>query len=406
MKVLLVDDEPLILAALRRMLGRVRPEWTVDTAGGGLPALARFEESPPDLIVADLDMPDLDGLSLLARVRDQHPATVRIVLSGTGDPATRLRTATVAHHFLAKPCEVDDLLEVLDRARPLAVQRAEPVPAAILAADTLPSAPPVYAALSRTMADDHSSLSDIERIVEQDQAITARVLQVVNSAFFGLPRPVDSLSRALPFLGLQALGTLVLSVEAFRAFDGSRRCTGFSFDDHRIHGLLAGRIASRLAPSRDRDTAFTAGLLHDVGTLLLADRLPDQLSAVLEAARSSGRPVHQVEHELLGMSHAAVGGRLLRLWGLPEALAEVVERHHDEGAFCGGWGVGAAVRAADVLARRLTIEAGLDSHPPLHPPVMEPLLEDAVEEGVGLEWARDVAEEEVLKAATERVGRG
>lgn len=402
MKVLLVDDEPLILAALRRMLGRVRPEWTVDTAGGGLEALMRLQGAPPDLILADLDMPDLDGLSLLARVRDRHPATVRIVLSGTGDPVTRLRTARVAHHFLAKPCELDDLLAVLDRARPLALQRRDPLPAAILSTDSLPSAPPVYAALSRAMADESSSIRDIERIVEHDQAITARVLQLVNSAFFGLPAPVTSLSRALPFLGLQALRTLVLSVEAFRAFDGSRHCRGFSFDDHRVHGLLAARIAQRLAPSRERDTAFTAGLLHDVGTLLLADRLPERLSPVLQTALASERPVHEVEQEVFGTTHAAVGSALLRLWGLPDPLVEVVERHHEPGAFCTEWGVGAAVRAADVLARQLTLEGGLDRCPVSRAPDLEPPLEEVIEEGVGVEWAREVAEEEVRKAVVDR----
>lgn len=401
MKVLLVDDEPLILAALRRMLGRVRPGWAVRTAEGGREALTQLETDPPDLVLADLDMPDLDGHTLLEQVRDRWPATVRIVLSGTGDPGTRLRTAAVAHHFLAKPCELEDLLAVLDEARPLALRREEPVASAILSTAALPSAPPIYAALSRAMAGD-PSLQDIERIVEQDQAIAARVLQVVNSAFFGAPTPVTSLSRALSFLGLKALRTLVLSAEAFRAFEGARRCPAFSMDDHRVHGLLTARIASRLAPSRERDTAFTGGLLHDVGTLLLADRLPERLAPLLERTLASGHPLHLLEEEALGTTHAGVGAQLLRLWGIPDAVVEVVERHHEPGSFCREWGVGGAVRAADVLARRFTLGAGLEIRPRGPEPLLDPALERLLDDAVGLESAGVIAEEEGQRAVLDR----
>lgn len=400
MKVLLVDDEPLILGALQRVLARTRPEWTVDGAQGGMAALLKMKAHPADLVMADLDMPGLDGIALLTAIRDHYPGTVRIVMSGTGDPDVRLRTVPLAHRFLTKPCEMRDLLKVLDESAPLAVQRTDPLVETIISLDALPSAPPVYAALSSAMAND-PSIRDIEEIVMKDQAIAAKVLQIVNSAFFGAPRLVTSLPQALSFLGLSALRSLVLTVEAFKVFDSSKGCAGFSFEEHQVHGLLTARIASRTVLPRERETAFTAGLLHDVGTLILASRVPEVFQEVLRVSRDTCRPVEDVETERMATSHAVVGAQLLGLWGLPGSIVEIVGRHHEPGAFSQGWGAGAAVRVGDVLAHVAMSEMGMDPSGPAAP-LLDPALEAGMLEAGGLEALEAIAREEAGRAIMEQ----
>lgn len=403
MRVLLVDDEPLILRALERVLRRSRPGWVVESVAGGAEALRSMAAAPADLVLADLDMPGLDGVALLSAIRDHHPTTVRMVLSGTGDPAVRLRTVPLAQRFLAKPCEIDVLLEALDDAARLLAGGRSPALDAVVALDTLPSSPPIYGALSRALDRDGTSMRDLEEIVQQDPAIAARVLQIVNSAFFGLPRTVESLSQALAFLGMSALRSLVLSVEAFKVFDASRSCPGFSLESHRSHALLAARIASRVAPSRERDTAFTAGLLHDVGKLVLASRAPDAYARVQAMVRLRGRNAYEVEEEILGLSHAAVGEALLRLWGLPGTVLAIVGRHHEPGAFAEGWGAGAAVRTANRLARGAARAAGLEEGLPPDVSLEDPPLEKAARTAGGLQAMEEVAREEMGRVLVELV---
>lgn len=400
MKVLVVDDEPLILGALQRVLARTRPQWSVDGAEGGVAALMKMKSNPPDLVMADLDMPGLDGVALLTAIREHYPNTVRIVISGTGDPDVRLRTVPLAHRFLTKPCEIRDLLKVLDDVAPTADAREAPVVSQVIDLDSLPAAPPVYAALSRAMTGD-PSIQEIEAIVMKDQAIAAQVLKIVNSAFFGAPRLVTSLPQALSFLGLSALRSLVLTVESFKVFDSSSACREFSFEEHQTHGLLTARIASRAVLPRERETAFTAGLLHDVGALILASRVPAAYTNVLRRAVAEQRPLEEVELEMMATGHPVVGAQLLGLWGLPEVIVDIVARHHEPGAFATGWGAGAAVRVGDVLAHMAMAEMGRASHGP-PAPLLDPALHQGVEEAGGMEALESIAREEAGRAIMEQ----
>ncbi len=359
-RILVVDDEPLVVGALERMLRRLRPGSHVAAVTDGMTALNRLDAEAFDLVIADLDLPGLDGLAILEQVRDRHPQVVRFVLSGCEDPAVRLRTVPLAHRFLAKPCELRDLLEALEQVEHVngAVEDAE-VAAAVAATDALPSAPPLYLALTRALSKPDTSMNEVARIVASDDAMSSRVLQVVNSAFFGLPQEVTSITQALAFLGLQALKSLVLSVEAFRVFRQAEECRGFSLDAHKVHVLLTARIASRIVPPAERDEAFTAGLLHDVGKLVLSSRLPARYGPVLEAAQQGGEALHIVEQRMLGIDHAAAGAALLRLWGLPVQLLDAVTQHHDASSLPKVWSSATALHVADLLAHAAAAEVGL-----------------------------------------------
>ena len=188
--------------------------------------------------------------------------------------------------------------------------------------------------------------------------MTTKILQLVNSAFFGLPQSASSVSDAAMYLGLATLRSLVLSVQVFSQFT-ARTIEEFSIDAVSQHCWLTGVIARQIAQAehcdaKADDQCFLGGLLHDMGCLILADGLPEQYSRVLRLAKESGRPLWEVEQAELGASHAEVGAYLLGLWGLPVVGIEAVALHHRPSAsLVPGFSPVIAVHVADYLAHRL-----------------------------------------------------
>jgi putative nucleotidyltransferase with HDIG domain len=194
---------------------------------------------------------------------------------------------------------------------------------------TLPTAPTSYHELNRVLSSPEVAASDVAEIIEGDVALFAKVLQLVNSAFFGLGRRITSAREAVAYLGIAPLRSVILSVELMRTFKLARPIDGFSLDTLEQHAAIVARTAGRLVRSTRRaENAFTAGLLHDIGKLVLASEHPDKLEALLAEAHATGRPLHQVEREQTGTTHAEIGAYLLGLWGLPYAVVEAVAHHH------------------------------------------------------------------------------
>lgn len=400
MRILLVDDEPLVVGALERMLRRLRPNSRVAAVTSGRAALNLLEAEPFDLVITDLDLPEMDGLSILECVRDRHPQVTRLILSGCEDPVVRLRTVTVAHRYLSKPCDIRDLLEALEHVEEVRTSITDPeIAAAIGATDALPAAPPMYAALTRALTRPETSMHEVARIIATDDAMATRVLQVVNSAFFGLPQEVASITQAVAFLGLQALKSLVLSVEAFRVFRSSDACAGFSLEAHKMHVLLTARIASRIVAQPDRESAFTAGLLHDVGKLVLASRLPVRYAPVLTVAREERRPLHVVERAMLGVTHGDAGAALLRLWGLPDAACEAAQLHHSPAGLMRVWSTGPAVHVANALANEAAARTGLSGGDVVYEPADDKLIASTGVLGL-MEHYRTIALQEASRVAS------
>lgn len=329
-RVLFVDDEPRILEGLRRMLRSQRHDWELAFAPGGETALALMEASPFDVIVSDMRMPGIDGAALLCRVREQYPQVVRIVLSGHTELSTALRVVPIAHQFLAKPCDAQMLRVAIERACHLrALLSDEHIRRTVAALGDLPSLPRTYEALTQALADPDTSLQKVAKIIEQDVGISAKVLQLVNSAFFGVSHSMTNIQSAVSYLGINTLKSLVLSVEIFRAFQPKNELPGFSLEKLQSHARLAAHIAARLpVPKHLLDIAMVASMLHDVGKLILAWKLSSHFEKALTEAQEAHCPVYQVEERMDGFSHAEIGAYLLGLWGLPYTVVEAVALHH------------------------------------------------------------------------------
>jgi HD-like signal output (HDOD) protein len=193
----------------------------------------------------------------------------------------------------------------------------------------LPSLPRTYHALTLALADPNTSIQKVAAIVEFDVGIAAKILQLVNSAFFGIARSITNIQGAVGYLGVSTLRSLVLSVEVFRVFAPKGPIQGFSLEDLQRHARLTSYLAARLpVPSHLVDITMVAGILHDVGKLIMAWKLTGRFKKLMAEAEQEQCPLYKVEEREYGFSHAEIGAYLLGLWGLPYAVVEAVALHH------------------------------------------------------------------------------
>lgn len=367
-KILFVDDDPRILDGLKRMLRGQRHEWDMAFAESGKAALEILSEAPHDVIVSDMRMPGMDGAELLSRVQEAYPSTVRIVLSGHAELEAALRAVPVAHQFLSKPCESDVIRNVVERACSLQTLVGDESIASLIGdIDALPSLPRVYHALLTALVDPEVSLDDVAEIVSQDIGITAKILQIVNSSFFGVPKEITDLRQATTFLGLNMLRNLTLSAEVFRAFEHCKATGAFSLESMQAHSTLTARIARHLLDDKKMaEDAFMAAMLHDIGKLILVTEPSGGYSPVMAAAAGSQVPLHLLEEQIQGVSHAEVGAYLLGLWGMSYPVVEAVANHHHPARVeQDDFGILGAVHVANALANEVIgVAAHSDGCPP------------------------------------------
>jgi HD-like signal output (HDOD) protein len=333
-RILFVDDEAMVLAGLKRSLRPMREEWEMVFAAGGEEALAAIDRQAFDIIVTDMRMPGMDGAQLLEEVQRRSPQTLRMVLSGQSDRETIMRSVNPAHQFVSKPCEGEELKSRLIRAFALKDLLQNPdLRELVTKLDYLPSLPQVYLQLNEELRRPEPSLQRIDELIGADMAMTAKILKLVNSAFFCLPCEISSASRAVQFLGLDTLRTLVLTAHVFERFQ-SRLLTADDVQQISEHSLAVSNSARKIAIFEHasqliQDQSFTTGLLHDAGKLILASTLGEQYGKVLAHREQADIGLYAAECELLGCSHAQVAAYLFGLWGLPSTIVEAVAWHHD-----------------------------------------------------------------------------
>jgi len=360
-RILFVDDEPNVLSGLRNLLRKQRHQWDMLFATSGPEALAELAKSPVDVIVSDMRMPGMDGAALLTRVRDLYPQTARIVLSGHAERDAIARVVSVAHQFLSKPADAGAVQAVIERTCQFqSLMHDEGIRRVVGTLDRLPSLPEVYWELVRATENPDTGLSDIARIVERDPAMSVKVLQLVNSAYFGLAQKTDSISRAVTYLGIENLKGLLVAVHVFGA-DDAPHVDGLSPTALRDESLMTATLARQIVKDPTlADAAFTAGVVHDVGQLVLGRDPEKKYGEVLRHAAERGQPLASVEREEMGVTHGIVGAYLLGVWGLPYLLAETVAFHDTPGAVTeGNLDLLGAVHLADGL-----ITAGLAGRDP------------------------------------------
>lgn len=362
-RVLFVDDNQRVLDGLRRSVRIQGVAWTAAFSDSGRDALDRLALSPFDVVVADMRMPLMDGAELLAAVAHHHPRAIRLVLSGQMDKRAAERAAAVSHGFLSKPVPGNTLCATIDRL--LGMRSRLPNDAlrdVVNAVGALASPPASCAAILSVTADPHTTITAVAAAIERDIAFTAKLLQLSNSAFFGTRRSVTTVEGAIGHLGLATVRAIAVSEGVVASVAANGTAVGDSIDEIERHSLLVARVARRIVPrSTMADDAFTAGLLHDIGKLLLMTQLPERYERVLDEARGRNRALHVVEAET-GATHADVGGYLLGLWGLPDTVVDAVAQHHAPRADASEIDLVTVVHAANALVHENAARSG--SWPP------------------------------------------
>lgn len=332
-RVLFVDDEPMVLAGLQRTLRPLRAEWDMSFVTSGTEALALLERTPHDVIVSDMRMPGMNGAELLCEVMRRFPKTARFILSGFADKDLTMQCAAAAHQFLSKPCDSDTLKSVINRALQINHRMANEATRTLVSRLlVLPSLPTLYYEIIEALQDPEVSLDTIGRLVSRDAAMTAKLLQLVNSAFFGSAHKVTTATEATLILGLETVKSLALWTHVFALYQ-TRTDTRFSIQALSVHSLSTGIMARGIAsleraPQATLDESMTAGLLHDVGKLALAANLPAEYDRALIRAEQEHISLCEAERAEFGASHAEVGAHILGLWGLPAPIVEAAALHH------------------------------------------------------------------------------
>ncbi|MBK6921122.1 MAG: HDOD domain-containing protein [Deltaproteobacteria bacterium] len=322
-QVLFVDDDHGVREGLRRALRRYRERFECHFAASAAQARTLLETQSFDLALIDLSLPDVDGVSLLAYLRDNHPVVVRAAFSGTCEVKQCIDALTFAHRFVSKPVTPDRLAEHISECLAAGGGCHNAFAAALRSLSEPSAMPAVHAEALRELSARDPSRRNLVEIIQRDIGITARLLKLANSSWFGAPRPVTSLDRACGQLGFENVRAAVLLL-------GVMSERGAGIGDIGEHGMAVGELAATLVAPDARADVRAAALLHDIGRVGFARVAPHEYAATSAEHGVDECALAASESLRFGGNHAQCGGFLLSLWGLPQATVEIVAAHHDD----------------------------------------------------------------------------
>ena len=363
--ILFVDEEKFVHNALKRSFRKMRQEWDMRFAAGPSEALEILENESIEVIVTETVFQGQSGLDFLEIVREGHPHSARIILSGYSGQDVVLKSVDLAHQYLAKPCEDEDLKAPISRAFMIKkLINHQGLRDMVSRIDSLPTLPATYVELVEELKTEEASIEKIGDIISKDIGLTAKIIKMVNSSFFGLRQQITTPAKAVSMLGLDLVTAMALTSGTFDKFK-HLKVPGFSIEQMWDHAMLTSAFAKIIAQAggldrQSADTAFMAGLLHDIGKLLIAAYLPDSFAVINKLAEKISIPIVEAEEKVIGTNHSSVGAYLLDLWGLPEAILDAAAFHHSHHDWSDAkLNPAAIIHIADALA-----ECGEDIHQP------------------------------------------
>lgn len=345
------------LPELRAAIATSNPQWESHFAADAAAALALLADKRFDALVANMDMPGKSGAELLREVHETCPNTLGFIVGEVTDQAHIINCIGGTHQFIRRQFQPVKLIATLKRGLKrdqwLATEELRKLAPKLR---RLPSLPSTYFNLMREIESVNATMQGIGSVIARDPVATARLLQICNSAAFGLVEKVTDPVHAVTLLGIETVKSLVMSLQVFSQGDAARG-SGISLEILWEHSLLVAKYARQITLKQTGDVklagdAFTAGLLHDVGRIVLASNLPKEYAAIIASAREHARPLHEEETAKLRVNHAEVGAYLLGLWGMPTEIVEAAGGHHAPGqtVYASEFSLLGAVHAANVFA--------------------------------------------------------
>lgn len=332
-KILFVD-RPGALEEIRKLADPLSDEWDARFAQSGPEGIRQLEREPFTVVVSDIHMTVKEDVELLNEVRERFPDVVRIVLSEHSDRETVLTSAVkTAHQYLTKPCDVEVLRSALEGACGLRDWlRNDSIKKVVSRMDSIPSIPSLYNEIMYELSRRDVSVPKVAAIIAKDVGMSAKVLQVVNSAFFGLRQRITNIAQAVNLLGYDIVRGLVFSLHVFSQFVLSAG-SGLNLGQVWMHSFRVGLFSKAIteAETGDRnliDDAFMAGMLHDMGKLILANNFPDEWNRARRLCDEEKISLVEAENRVFAATHYETGGYFTCLWGLPDAIVRAVSFHH------------------------------------------------------------------------------
>ncbi|MBL9171621.1 MAG: HDOD domain-containing protein [Verrucomicrobiales bacterium] len=332
-RLLLLGDGPRGLQNLKSLASGLGPSWEVVGSASLPEAQAHLGQGSFDAIVTEVRIAGASGLQFLNQVTELHPRTQRFLLADLSDKQAVTKCVGTSHHYLATPCDPQTLRAALDRASSLEVWLTnERVKKFIGQMQKLPSIPSLYFQVVKELQSPTSSLETIGNLIAKDLVMTAKLLQLINSAVFGLRRQIANPTEAVLCLGAETTKSVLLLAHTFSYFD-KIKSSSFSVDSLWEHALSTGSTARLIAQHSGAspetvEEAFTAGLLHDIGKLVIACNLTTDYIKVIHAAHHEKKAIWLMEEATFSLTHAEVGACVLGIWGLPVSIVEAVALHH------------------------------------------------------------------------------
>jgi HD-like signal output (HDOD) protein len=330
-RILIATADPVTLAEYGRALEK---EWSVKLAATPEAALAEMAVHPADVAVADCSLPNANqGVELLDRIHADFPKTIRILLAGELDKERRMADVEGSHLILTKPCDTQTLKSAIERALAIDVWLTnDSLRQLVSRLRTFPIVPSLYLEVINALKSPHVTTVEVGGIIAKDMAMMTKLLQVTNSACFGLPRKISDPVEAVGILGFETVKSMVITLKLLSQYDKVKPVY-FSIDRLWRHSTEVARISRRIASTQGDDpvlaeSAFTAGLMHDLGKLVLASNFDEQYSGAQALGRHQQIPLWEVEKQIFGASHGEIGAYLLGLWGMPLDLVEAAALHH------------------------------------------------------------------------------
>ena len=329
--IIFVDDDPAILSSLKRSSRLMREKWNCDFASVPDKALEKFSSKNYDLIISDMRMPKMDGATLLNKIKQISPKTVRFILSGQGQRSSILRSFNSAHQYLSKPFNFDELGNEIERTFAFLNTLNDPNFKNLLTKiNTLPILSANYDRLIEKINKDDGNLDEISKIVSQDIGMTAKILQVVNSPYFGMSGEICSPVKAAKILGLDLIKEMVLNYHVFKKHEANvdeeflKNICKKSFNV----GNLSSHLAEKFGMNQDlQETTQTAGFLHLIGLVVVATGFLGQYQEIAAGSAKGSETEPNSELDKFNTDYSGLGYCLAGLWGLPESIADVISFH-------------------------------------------------------------------------------
>lgn len=357
-RILVIDPDPLACTAFKNALKPKEASWTLTLATSTKDALEQVTKSPPDIIVTSSKANSGNGLALLSQLVDEAPLAHPFIKADESEKPSMAKALEGGCGFLRSDLSEGDILAAFKLCLSQNSWQSSPMVAQVLEhCSELQSLPESYLQIARAIRSSNSTISDIAEHVSLDLALSAKVLETVNSPFYGFGNSVNDVSQAINLIGLSSLESIVLAVKVFDYIHQSTsHCALVS--ELWNHSIDVAAAARRIALHHTEDPqaaerAYSAGLLHDIGKLILLETIPEQFLAAQRNAHENSISTWRSELSSFGCDHAEVGAKLLHTWKIPGEICQAVAMHHRPANACEThFSVLTAVHAANTIVRK------------------------------------------------------